>query len=337
MFGRVFGILFGRGKSNQCANELIQSLKKDRISQLPDSLICQILSHLPTEDAVRTSILSTRWTSIWLWVPILELNSRKFADFISFVSFGDKFFDSSRVSCIHKLKLTIDDRDMSEDDASYLKAWIDASYLKSWIYAAIKRKIQHLDVKGSRQCHCEMPLGLYSCETLVSLKLFEVILNDVPYVSFPCLKTMHLYIVLFSNESTFERLVSCCPVLQVLQIIGFENTPKVYRVHSRSLLRLSFVRDNFNEIDFVSGVVIDAPLLSYLKISDHVSQSFIVNNLELNAELDISLNFGLEGYNEASISSGRSRIRSFLAGLSKVGDMKIHEKTIKVNIYIYIY
>lgn len=336
MFGRVLGIVFGRGKSNQaCANELIQSLKEDRISQLPDSLICQILSHLPTDDAVRTSILSTRWTSLWLWVPILHLNSGEFPDFISFVSFGDKVFDSSRVSCIHKLKLTIDDRDISEDDASYLKSWIDASYLKSWINSAIKRNIQHLDVKGPRQCHCEMPLGIYSCETLVSLKLFEVSLNDVLYVSFPCLKTMHLYLVWFSNDATFERLVSCCPVLEVLQIIGFENTPKVYRVHSRSLMRLSFRRDSFYEFDFVPGVVIDAPLLSYLKISDQVSKSFIVNNLELNAELDISLNFGLEGYDEASVSSGRSRIRSFLAGLSKVGDMKIQENTIKVNIYIY--
>ncbi|PON39272.1 F-box domain containing protein [Parasponia andersonii] len=36
----------------------------DRFSQLPDSIICEILSSLPTIEAVRMSILSKRWRRI---------------------------------------------------------------------------------------------------------------------------------------------------------------------------------------------------------------------------------------------------------------------------------
>ncbi|CAL9243394.1 unnamed protein product [Arabidopsis halleri] len=92
--------MVGRGKSKQArVNELSSRLKEDRISQLPDHLILyHILDHLPIKALVTTSVLSTRWRSLWLSVPCLKLNSRKFSNSISFVSFGDMFFNSDPVS-----------------------------------------------------------------------------------------------------------------------------------------------------------------------------------------------------------------------------------------------
>lgn len=83
-----------KGKSKQALSKM---LKEDRISQLPDPLLCQIHSYGFTKKAVTTSVLSNRWRSLWLWVPKLELFSRKFQYFNAFVSFGDMFFDSNRV------------------------------------------------------------------------------------------------------------------------------------------------------------------------------------------------------------------------------------------------
>jgi len=305
--------------------ELNQGSKADMISQLPDPLICHILSHLPIKDLVTTRVLSTRWRSLWLWLPCLELNSLYFPDFNAFVSFGDKFFDSNRVSCINKFKLYIYGYDVGVDDPSYLTSWIDA---------AVKCKIQHLHVQCLPAKYIyEMPLSLYICETLVYLKLCRVMLDDAEFVSLPCLKTIHLEYVWFPNEANLERFVSCCPVLEELKIYGCGNENAItLRLLSRSLKKLS-INILKSMCDFHSEVVIDAPLLSYLKINDNVSERYIVNNLESNAKLDISLPFGLLDFDEASVSSRTDSIHSFLRGILKVSDMTIWVDTFKVCIF----
>lgn len=310
--------MIDRGKTKQASSRrLNRGLKEYRISQLPDPLICHVLSLLSTKEAVGTSILSTRWRNLWLWVHRFELSHWEFLDFNAFVSFGNRYFDSTRLSCIHNLKLTID-----ENEASYLTPWIDA---------LVKSKIQHLCVRrtGGGSSFHEMPLSLYVCETLVSLKLVQLTLVDTEFVSLPCLKTMHLYNNIYPKETTFERLVSSCPVLEDLMIDVLRNDAKVYRVHSRSLKRLRFLRSSSLQSDSVPGVVIDAPLLCSLRISDGVSKMFIVKDMKCNAKLDISFDFGLEAFDESNVSS-ISHIRNFLSGISRVRDMTISAFTFEV-------
>ncbi|KAG7578513.1 F-box domain [Arabidopsis thaliana x Arabidopsis arenosa] len=290
-----------------------QRLKEDRISQLPDPLLTQILNHLTTEEAVRSSVLSTRWRTLWLWVPNLEFSFSKFPSFNAFVSFGNWFFDSDRVSCIDSLKLSID-----RNDASY-------SYLTSWIDALVKRKIQHLYVYRTRGAYPhEMPLSLYSCESLVSLRLYRLTLVDAEFVSLPCLKILRLKDIVFTNEATFERLVSSCPVLEYLKVDVVSNDANVYRVHSRSLKRFRLQRRSSRWFDYSgSGLVIDAPLLCFLRIDDDVSESYTLSDLESNAKLDVSLLCGMW--------EAKSRtMRSFLTWISRVRDMTICVKTFQL-------
>ncbi|WZZ82369.1 hypothetical protein YC2023_102941 [Brassica napus] len=49
----------------------------DWISKLPDELLQLILSKLSTEEAVRTSLLSSRWMDVWKWRSHLVLDMRK--------------------------------------------------------------------------------------------------------------------------------------------------------------------------------------------------------------------------------------------------------------------
>lgn len=44
---------------------------EDRISRLPDPILCHILSFLPARHAVATCILSSRWKFVWTWLSNL--------------------------------------------------------------------------------------------------------------------------------------------------------------------------------------------------------------------------------------------------------------------------
>ncbi|KAJ0643533.1 putative F-box domain, leucine-rich repeat domain superfamily, F-box-like domain superfamily [Helianthus annuus] len=53
-----------------------ERLSVDRISTLPQPILESILSLLPTEEAARTSILSTEWRYKWTTIPNLRFELR---------------------------------------------------------------------------------------------------------------------------------------------------------------------------------------------------------------------------------------------------------------------
>ncbi|KAG2280157.1 hypothetical protein Bca52824_051377 [Brassica carinata] len=112
--------------------------REDTISKLPDPLLCQILSHLPTKDAFRTSVLSHRWRSVCLLVPNLDLDSSEFPDYDTFVSFIDKLLAFSREenSVLYKVKLSLQKED--ENNQYCVTRWIDS---------VANTKLNHLDVE----------------------------------------------------------------------------------------------------------------------------------------------------------------------------------------------
>ena len=148
--------------------------REDMISKLPDPLISQILFYLPTKEAVKTSVLSHRWETLWLLVSELDLNSSEFPDYNAFAGFGDRFLEKS---CLHKLKLKI------------MKRKNDKSCVTWWVDFVARRKLKQLDVEylyvSGKRLEV-MPISLCVCETLLYLRLSLVlVVGSFDSVSLP--------------------------------------------------------------------------------------------------------------------------------------------------------
>jgi hypothetical protein len=73
----------------------------DRISELPDELLCRILSFLPTKIAFTTTLLSKRWTPLFYSLSVLHFNDKNFEDFQTY----DRFYSFLDNLMIHPLSI----------------------------------------------------------------------------------------------------------------------------------------------------------------------------------------------------------------------------------------
>lgn len=316
-------------RANLAMNEqgTIQRSGEDWISFLPDPLLCQILSDLPTKNAVTTSVLSKRWRNLWFFIPVLDLDIDDFPDYTTFTSFVSRFLDFSQESCLHSLNLAF----KRQDDE-------DPSLLASWIETAVLRKIQHLEVDCRMSFMSETtPLSLYLCETLVSLRLYLVALPSFESLSLPNLKVMHMEENLYADDEILEKLVSSCPVLESLTVVrNVDETVKVLRVRSKTLNSLKLVLDSskswYNDDSNDWEVLIDAPRLNYLSLEDDQSVSFVISNVASSAKVEIDVSFNVNDIWDMDESMERfSAVGKMLNGLSSARDMTISGTTLKVG------
>ncbi|KAF2589748.1 hypothetical protein F2Q70_00041737 [Brassica cretica] len=166
----------------------------DRISELPESLLTQILSYLPTNQSVQTTVLSKRWENVWLSVPCLDFDLHSsvvpYHDNQVLFTFLDNLLNFSPELSLLKVKVKC--RDMMIDG------------FMERLGTVISRGTQHLDVESSTDyiddytnsvtlpCVEFMPMNLYTSKKLVYLKLTSSGLRDPGFVYMPCLKFMHL-------------------------------------------------------------------------------------------------------------------------------------------------
>ncbi|XVF62745.1 hypothetical protein PTKIN_Ptkin09bG0032900 [Pterospermum kingtungense] len=185
----------------------------DRISDLPDSVLCRILSFLPTEDSVATTILSKRWVGLWTKVPVFVFRSIYAAHNhnLWFLNFVSNVFLMSKAERIRKFTL----------------CWafdmeFDEEHLRTWIGTAVRRNVQDLSLGFwcSKQI-VNLPGCLFGCNTvLLSLYLRGELFLDVPAtVYLPCLRILQLISVIYANDDTLRRLFSGCPVLGDLTMV----------------------------------------------------------------------------------------------------------------------
>ncbi|XP_019095646.1 PREDICTED: putative FBD-associated F-box protein At5g56410 [Camelina sativa] len=269
----------------------------DKISGFSDDvLLVKILSFLPTKDAVSTSILSKQWKFLWMRVPKLEYDDINIYMKRRFIAESLRSEKSQRMRSFINKNLPLHSSPFIE--SLYLRfftASFEPEDIKLWVEIAVSRSVQELTVKfylpkGISNCAL-LPTSLYTCESLMTLKLRDRILVDVPHgFCLPSLKTLHLENVTYADEESLQRLLSNCPVLEDLVVERRREGDNVtkFAVNIPSLLSLSIA------ISGQCSYVIDAPSLKYFgaKYFSESPSTGVIGNMPKLEEANITT--GLE-------------------------------------------
>ena len=218
----------------------------DRISNLSDSLLCHILWFLTTKEAVVTSILSSRWKTLWTLVPKFDFDSHEFERISSSdeeqspnqhdnQDYGNNRY---RFTFTHILTRAWAIRNLNNANPikHFRLCWdsndFDPIHAETWVRAALTPDLEVLDLLSGFSQPFELPSSLLNyAKSLVVLKLKNGIVVNPPSFGFPRLKTLLLQSVIYTNGDTLSELLSCCPVLQNLYletyIPNYDNNFKI--------------------------------------------------------------------------------------------------------------
>ncbi|CAA0815965.1 Putative FBD-associated F-box protein [Striga hermonthica] len=253
-------------KSRKLSNREHSLLAIDRLSSLPDEVICQILSFLPTKLSVSTCVLAKRWRSLWAHVPVLDFQANFYInERTNGISFVDKPTNTDMIYKVilwHKAKTlrTLRLRSMQRNEHQ----------LETLISVAIDRKIQNLYLEFAFPNTLKLCRPLFNCKTVVDMRLGNC--KGFPStggICLPSLKKLHLSKVEYKDDEALSHLLSGSPLLQELildcGVSCSENTLNI----SSSTIKMLELNLRLNHVCVpVFRILIDAPEVRCLRVGN---------------------------------------------------------------------
>ncbi|GJR15225.1 F-box domain containing protein [Tanacetum coccineum] len=203
-------------RSPRCRERV--NVSGDRLSNLPDDLIHKILSYIGTKQAVETSALASRWRFVWTSLPYLNFSSEDFPSLPKFSKFVNHVLSRRNNEIeVPFVKLTF-------------RGKVSQVFVRRILNYAISHNVQQLTVICLLENNIEIPLSLFSSESLKSLTLKTVELCVPRRGSYSCtlssmwelpaLTTLHLDRIGLSVDSTDKciGLISKCVNLKNLTL-----------------------------------------------------------------------------------------------------------------------
>ncbi|KAJ4897085.1 F-box/LRR-repeat protein [Raphanus sativus] len=273
----------------------------DGIGNLPEEVLCHILSFLTTKEAALTSILSKRWRNLFTLVPNIDIDDSVFLNpeegkreregiLQSFMDFVDKVLSLQGDSPIVKFSLKC-------------KTGIDTDRLNRWICNVLRRGVASLDLvldfdRSDDDLDSDymyfLPRELFVSPKLVELRLRSEFGVDwwrggsrdtlLPMVKTLCFEST--WILLCDDLEVF---LSAFPVLEEFHMVGIEWPDSDESVSSQSLRKLTLYAGGFEDWRNPKSISFDTPNLVYLEYSDYVAADYPKVNLPNLAEAVLDL------------------------------------------------
>ncbi|KAI8009396.1 putative F-box/FBD/LRR-repeat protein [Camellia lanceoleosa] len=265
------------------SSKLSDSKEKDRISNLPDAILSHILCFMPTKYVARTSLLSTKWKSIWTSVHIIDLNS--------FSVRGHNEQSSGFMDFVDRLLLLRNSPNLNKFCLRCRFGYYNPYRLNSWICTVIKLNVKELvlNFKIDVFFHRNQAFDV----NLVVLKLAGDVFFQFPMsVFWPSLKVLHLHSLTFLDDDSFQNILSGCPVLEELDIerTNRGDNIKTLCICSSTLKKLCMYNST-SGTSLQHSVVLKVPILEIFQLNDFVSSVFDVDELPSLVKANFSFYF----------------------------------------------
>ncbi|KAK1665401.1 hypothetical protein QYE76_053560 [Lolium multiflorum] len=207
---------------------------EDRISRLPDLLLRNIISRLPTKDAARTTAFSSRWRSLWASTPLhLDDAGMTPAAVTSALNSHPGPVASARLSSEHL-------------------ASTEPDVLDSWFASLASKSIEVLVVVNgswSEECEWRPPPGLLGCAALRRLWLGLCQFPDTSGLAPAFVNLQELGIVHCpAQDRELHAMLPRCPDLESLAIVLTQDYPRYVHIWSGSLQSVVVWRSMVREV-----------------------------------------------------------------------------------------
>ncbi|XP_058724951.1 F-box/FBD/LRR-repeat protein At1g13570-like [Vicia villosa] len=269
--------------------------KPDRITLLPGHVMDHILCYLPIREAVRTSVLSSKWRNKWYSLPDIVFSPRD-----PFVCESKYIKMVDHVLLLHSGSINMFKLSDSGHDVFSVNAATD---MDRWILYLIGRSIKELVLDVLMDELYKIPWCLFSCQSLHRLKLYSCWLNPpTTFEGFRNLRSLDLDHIRMTQDA-FENLISSCPLLEHLKLA--------------------------NVFGGVTQINIHAPNLKFFDIYDIFEGISFVNTFQLTTvAINLSLNLNSES-NQNRLHGCSSNLLNFFDGLPHIQSLEIHQDFLK--------
>ncbi|CAL5091959.1 unnamed protein product [Urochloa decumbens] len=268
-----------RAKKRRLEEEEEQERLEDRISLLPDGVLGDIVSLLPTKDGARTQILSSRWRHIWRASPLnFDLLGHPVA-----------VADVSRVLAAHpgpcrRFCTPLRYAEPGERSAATLDGWLRCPALGNLEELRCHYGFPRLGLLSSDHLPPPLPAAAQRVWSTLRVAAFDGFRfpdrDDAAAgaLRLPVLEQLSLSFVTIS-EGSLHALLAGCPVLQSLLLAV---------ISARKLATLGQISDRFPRLKFDTTIFQGSNLVNMAAVVHSVKILALTNN---HLSLDVAINF----------------------------------------------
>lgn len=220
---------FGDMQKQRESPKVPLEVEVDNISNLPGHIIDKILSHLTLRDAVRTSVVSSKWRYKWITLPNLVFDNQSVL-----VSSQDQSLVKNKLVNIVDHVLLLHSGPIQKFKLSH-RDLQGVSDIDRWILFLSRGSFKEFVLEIWKGHRYRLPSSIYFCQNLVHLELFNCLLKPpATFGGFKNLKSIDLQHITMDQDA-FEYLIFSCPLLERLTLMNFDGFT-ILNIHAPNLL-----------------------------------------------------------------------------------------------------